>query len=150
MAYAVVADVQAEFKDIDFSSTTSVKDTEVTQFLAEAAAEIDSIIGVRYVVPVVSDAAALLNLKTISIWLVKDRLKDILHIKQLDDRLDQDVAPPTSLRQNALAWLNRIAKGIAYFNAPLVEVAGTTGGAMDSYNKDLTVERSFEKDRDDW
>lgn len=81
MAYATTAEIQADFKDTTFDSTSNVKDTEVTQFIVEADALINSYVGARYIVPVAA-GEGLQMLKLFSRCLVTARIKKILEVKQ--------------------------------------------------------------------
>jgi len=150
MAYAVVADVQAEFKSISFTSTTQVTTTKVGDWIAEADAEINSIIGIRYQTPVPSSTDAAKICKTISIWLVKDRIRGVLEIKQVEDKVDQDVAGK-SLRDRALEWAHNIAKGWqALPGALLITVSGGSLGGLESYNRSRDDSNEFRKGEDQW
>ena len=145
MAYSTVANVESEFKDIDFSASTTITDTEVTAFISEADALIDATIDNRYVVPV-TGAASLLILKTISIWLVKARILSILSVKTPQDKTKQDPDGPT-LRKDALKMLEMISKGqLTLVDATLVD----TEGGMTSYLMDATIQKQFKTNRDQW
>lgn len=83
MAYTTIANVQADFKDMTFSSTTNVTDADVTQFIVEADALINSYVGQVYQVPVTASASSLALLSLFSRTLVADRIKKIIEVKQL-------------------------------------------------------------------
>ena len=81
MAYSTYAEIQADFKDVTFTSTTLVKDTEVTQFIVEADSLIDSYVGKRYEVPI-TGTSSLSLMKLYSRTLVAERVRGILEVKQ--------------------------------------------------------------------
>ncbi len=81
MAYTTYTEIQADFKDMTFTSTSNVKDSDVTQFIAEADALINSYVGSRYTVPVTAGEGLTL-LKFLSRSLVSGRIKKILEVKQ--------------------------------------------------------------------
>jgi hypothetical protein len=81
MAYATVAEIEADFKDVTFSTTTLVKTADVNQFIVEADALVNSYVAAKYETPVASgEGLQLLKLCTRS--LVAARIKKILEVKQ--------------------------------------------------------------------
>lgn len=80
MAYCTVADIQGEFKAATFGATSSPTDTTVTGFIAQAGAEIDATLGLKYATPI-TGATSLLIVKQIAIDLVAARVKNILEVK---------------------------------------------------------------------
>lgn len=91
MAYCSTTEVTADFKDIAFTTTSNIKSADVDQFIVEADALINSFIGSRYVVPVVSGAGLNL-LKLYSRSLVTARIKKIMEVKQAkSDDANQNV-----------------------------------------------------------
>lgn len=81
MAYTTKDEIQADFKDTTFDSTSNVKDTEVTQFIVEADSLINSYVSAKYVVPVTA-GEGLQTLKLFSRCLVTARIKKLLEVKQ--------------------------------------------------------------------
>lgn len=145
MAYCTDDEVSSEFKDIVFSATSPVTDTEVTEFVSQASAEIDSIISNRYTTPV-TGTESLKVLKQICIWLVKARIVGVLRIKNVSDKSDQDVGS-LNYRKEALDRLKNIAIGKEILtDAPR---SNTTGG-LTSYLKDLDVTYDFQVGVDQW
>lgn len=146
-AYATTAEVQEEFKAIDFtSSTTAVTTTEIDRFLLEAQAEIHTYLATRYTIPI-TGTEALVVMRTISIWLVKSRIVMIMRQKQVDVKGDQDVGP-VSLRKQAIDWLKMLASGkMVLSDAPVI---ATNHGGMDSYlaGKDFCYD--FDRDKRQW
>lgn len=149
MAYAETEELKAEFKSIDFGTGTQVTDDTVERFLDEASAEIDSIIGVRYETPVPDSTSAATILKTICLWLVKDRVSSILQIKTVEPKIDQDVSN-RSLREQALAWLDKIAEGKVKFDGATILTTGGSVAAVDSYLRNREVCYEFQAGKDQW
>ena len=58
MGYCQPSDVQADFKSVQFTTTSLVTQAAVTQFIAEASALIDSYVGTRWVTPITNDATS--------------------------------------------------------------------------------------------
>jgi hypothetical protein len=85
MAYATASTVQAEFADIAFSTTSKVTTADVTLFLAQADALIDSYVGARYTTPVTADASALALLQLFASTIVADKIKGILKVKNVQN-----------------------------------------------------------------
>lgn len=81
MAYTTKDEVQSDFKDITFDSNSNVTDTDVTQFIVEADALINSYVGAKYQTPVAS-GEGLQTLKLYSRCLVAARIKRLLEVKQ--------------------------------------------------------------------
>lgn len=144
MSYATEAEISSEFKNVEFSATTSVKTAEVTRFLAEASALIDAKVGMRYVTPV-TNASDLLILKTICIDIVTARIKRILDVKTGKTETEQGVKG--SVEGAALKMLSEISNG----NLPLQnsELINESSGVY-SYAASNGLEHTFKKGEDQW
>jgi len=81
MAYTTYTEIEADFKDMSFTTSTNVKQADVTQFIVEADALINAYVGARYTAPVTSGAGLDL-LKLLSRSLVSARIKKIMEVKQ--------------------------------------------------------------------
>ena len=81
MAYTTKEEIQADFKDLTFTTTSNVKIVDVEQFIIESDALINSYIGERYVVPVTTGEGLQL-LKLYSRLLTTARIKKIMEVKQ--------------------------------------------------------------------
>lgn len=149
MAYATYTDVASEFKDITFSSTTKVTDSEVTEFISQAEAHINGVVSKRYTVPVVLASAPIsfAVLKQISIYMVADRVREILQVKQIGvEELKQGARPPNG-RKEALAMLRDIVDGnIRLYDATLA----TAHDGVKSFNVDEDIEHFFDATIDQW
>lgn len=145
MAYATYTDVASEFKDVTFSASTAITDTEVTEFIVQAEAYINSYISTRYEVPV-SGSVSVLILKTVVILLVKARILSILSVKTPQDKTKQDPDGP-SLIEQAKKMLEMIKKG----TLPLTDATvNSTGIALTSFLKDEDIDYSFTMESDAW
>lgn len=146
MAYSDIDSVKAEFKSITFTgSDAAVTEDDVTEFITQADAEIDSRISTRYQVPVTAGASALSLLKQLSIWLVAARIKEITEVKDVREEVNQDVKSDTSAR--ARKMLEQIAKGeINLIGATLA----SSDDGVKSYVSANNIERVFKKDSDQW
>lgn len=82
MAYTTKAEIESDFKDTKFDSTTMVTANDVTQFIVEADALINAYVGGVYTVPVVTAGEGLNLLKLLSRSLTAARIKRILEVKQ--------------------------------------------------------------------
>lgn len=82
MAYTSKTEIEADFKDLTFTSTSNVKTADVTQFIVEADALINAYVGSVYVVPVTASGEGKNLLKLLSRSLVAARIKRIMEVKQ--------------------------------------------------------------------
>lgn len=80
--YATAEDIQADFKEITFTETTSITTEDVEQFIVESDALINAYISNRYVTPVVTGTQGLALLKLLTRSLTAARVKRILEVKQ--------------------------------------------------------------------
>jgi len=148
MAYATSAHISSEFKDITFSASTKVTDTEVDRFIEEADAEIDSVLSKRYVTPI-TGSVSLILIRQISIWLVAQRVKDILVVKTGVKGSDQG-----NLRNDDIR-LDRKAKNMLQdiVNEKLDLVDATfldSSGGVSSYNVDNNIGHVFDRESNQW
>jgi len=109
MPYSVSTDVASEFRNVSFTTTSLVTTAEVTEFIVQADALIDGMIGKRYEVPI-TGAESLKILKQISIWLVAYRVSKILKVKSASEEPNQG-PKSVNLYDKALALLKKISKG---------------------------------------
>lgn len=150
MAYSTNADIASEFKDITFSATTKVTDTEVDGFIAQTDQEINGIIGVKYRVPI-TDVTALELLKSISISIVAARVASILRVKTPSPDPNQD-----SKGEKGEIWgrkmLDKISKGkVLLLDATGDEIElATTHDGIRSFNVDTDQQYTFKKNVDQW
>lgn len=146
MSYSSAVDIQSEFKSsTTFSATTAVTDTQIAGFIAQADALIDSRIGLKYRLPI-SDAAALLILKNISIAMVAERARDIMKVMTGNAETSQQTRPKGGMTSPTSPWamLDAIVCGnMILGGAPLVSsVDGVSSGTVvDSVEMEMDVDR---------
>lgn len=145
MAYCTNTHISSEFKDITFSTTTAVKDTEIDDWILQAGALIDGYVSSKYEVPV-TGASSLLLLKMICIWLVKSRILSVLSVKTPQDKTKQDPDGPSLLKQ-AMDLLKLIKSG----QLPLTDaVSISTDDGLSSYLMNETISHDFETGENNW
>jgi hypothetical protein len=145
MAYCTQAQVESEFKHVVFTTTTSVTDTDITRFIAEADAEINAQVGTRYETPVTT-GDALLIMRKISILLVAARIKDILQVKMADKEREQDTRGG-AMRAEAKRLLDAIIKGTMLL--PGATLASSADGVR-GFCVDEAIEHNFQRNVDQW
>lgn len=149
MAYSTSAQIQGEFRSISFGADTAITTSEVSEFIAEADALIDSKVGLRYLVPIDSGDSpkAFLIMRMISRKLVAYRIKDILAVKDaVDPQTNQNVRGDLS-RKDLLQMLEDIAKGKMILED--ATVASTQQG-LSSFAVENCEEQFFKKNTDQW
>lgn len=147
MAYTTYSEIEADFKDTTFTTTSMVKLADVTQFIVEADALINAYIGTVYSVPVASGDGLNL-LKLLSRSLVAARIKRILEVKQ---EKSQDA------NQNVLGVLlspSKVMEILKDIQEQKMALAGAellvSGGGFYSANENNDVEPVVEKDTTQW
>jgi phage gp36-like protein len=144
MAYCTEAQVQAEFKELKLSGTSSVTSAQIVEFIEEADAEINAIIGLKYVTPV-STGDALVLCRRMSRAIVFERISQKLAIKIGDPKLSQDSSRLT--KNDALALARQIADGTVKFGGATLQ---SSADGVSSFTSSNNVERVFKKDTKQW
>lgn len=144
MSYTNPTLVVGEFKDLTISASTAVTTTKLTQFIADADAEINSRLGVKYKTPI-TGTESLVMVTMIATWLVKHRIIEVLHVKTADDKTSQ--VGSKSYRETALAVLKEIASG----NIILTDaVLKTSADGVRSFSNDNATANIFDRSIDQW
>ncbi len=148
MAYSTNQQVKEEFKDLPLHVTdTAIKTGQVDRFIAEADAEIDGRLAVRYAVPIVA-AASLPILRKISIGLTAGRIKNMLPVVTGDDSKNQGNSFIAGrLEKEARALLEDIVNQKILLSGA---TAATTHQGVKSGNVDAGVCHKFKRDTDQW
>lgn len=149
MGYCTQADIEADFKGIDFkASGTAVTVTELENIIAQESAYIDGRVGAKYVTPVTdSYAEAFLILKRICIFRVSDRVRNIIQVKTGQAQKDSAEKAVENSARLYNKDLSDIAKGLLVLkDVPLLN----TSGGFDSYNEDCGVEPVFKTTKQQW
>ena len=113
MAYSTVSEVASEFKDVEFTATTKVTDTEVLRFIDEAEALINGLVSCKYVVPILTGPSpeSFKILRMVEIWLVADRVRQIMQVKDISvTKVQQGTRGPNS-KKAAMDLLKKICDG---------------------------------------
>lgn len=144
--YASSGDVTSEFKDITFGASTPVTSTEVDNFIDEAESEINSRLSLKYVVPI-TGTVSLKLMKMITVWMVAERLRAILEIKEVtQDEQGQDVRPAKG-RKEALQIIGDILK--TKMKLTDAELA-TSHSGVKSFATSLDNPHTFKRNCDQW
>ncbi len=147
MAYTTTAEIQADFKDTTFSTTTNVKAADVDQFIVEADALINASVGSRYVTPVAAGEGLSL-LKFLSRSLVAGRIKKILEVKQ-EKAVDANQASV-----GVYLSVTQVMKTLADIRDDVVQLVGATPLVtnLGFYSNNVTndVAPVIEKDTKQW
>lgn len=150
MAYTTYTRVASEFKDITFSSTSSVTDTEVGTFIGEIDEYIDARIGGKYSTPI-SDTTSPKSYKIltmISTAIVAEKVRRILEVKDTPSaEASQDGFRPVLSANEAKKMIEQIRKGeLILSDATLL----SGGDGFKSYNYDNDIEFEFDVTKDNW
>ncbi|MFN8741528.1 MAG: phage protein Gp36 family protein [Pirellula sp.] len=147
MAYCELDDVQAEFKNTTFSGSTLVTDDNVSAFIVQADALINSYVAKRYETPVLETADGFFLLKMISTGIVAERVRGILEVKQATNKDgEQNVRRPMSM-----AVLMGMLKDISTGKLPLADAIPISGGTgLYSENSANFIEPEFKKGSTQW
>lgn len=150
MTYATVANIESEFKNMDFTATSPVLTApEIVEFINEEEAYINTTVENRYEVPV-TDSESILILKKISIAFVAYRVAKILNLKKevpipakfVPQQLNEGAAYLEAKKQ-----LAEIKSGKLILNSAIAR-AGTQG--IKSYNSVNSISPLWERDKKQW
>ena len=144
--YTTVSKVQAEFKSVTFATTTVPTLANVGDYLSDADAEIDCTLSVKYQTPI-TGTQALILIAMIEVWLVKDRILNVIKVKTGKNSEDQDGA--TNYRDKAMKVLNSLAAGtMKLTDATLVN----SNDGVRSYTNEnpTTAPRVFDRTINQW
>ena len=132
--YCDQTDIEENLKAVTFSATTAVTATALTNMIARKSAFIDSMIQVKYILPI-SDATALLYLKDICIDLVVFDVTKVLQAKNAlpapDLKVTQEISVGFCYKQ-ALKMLEKLANGsVALPSEDIKSVSNMRSTAVD-------------------
>lgn len=148
MGYCQTADIQAEFKSIQFSTTSLVTAQSVAQFITEAGGLIDATIGSRYVTPITGDTTSLALLSLLCRVLVSDRIRGILQVKQATNSdANSNVKGDSFRTSDVLAMLNEIKNGVVVLSGATLQLQNA---GFYSNNQASGETARFQKDRKQW
>jgi phage gp36-like protein len=145
MAYATEAEIESEFKNLTIDTGTAITTATVATYLAQADAEINSRLGVKYETPI-TGTESLVLIKMIEIWLVKDRVQKAMKVKTGIEKSSQDLGD-ADYRKQALDLLADLASGkVALSDATLKD----SSGGVKSYASSNSVENIFKVGVTQW
>lgn len=146
MGYCALADVQAEFKSITFSSTTAVTDTEVNGFIDDSSAVMDSRLALRYQTPV-TGAVSLSVLKVICSQMVAERIRKIIAVKTGNKDTDQAAGSAPKPKNTPEDMLQMIVDGtMMLVDANLIQASN----GIKSYTYTNNVTPKFQRGTKQW
>ena len=149
MAYAIVTDIEAEFKNITFNATSAVTDTEVTEFISQEEAVINATISNRYEVPT-EGTESIKVMKSISIMYVAYRVAKILNLKKdvpIPEKMVAQTLNEGSAFRKAEKTLLKIQKGTLVLTDA---TALSSGQGIQSYNSENCLGPLWERDVRQW
>ena len=151
MAYATVAEIESEFKKVSFSGSSLITSTEISDFLDQTDAIIDTKLGLRYETPI-TGAKSLLVMKKIEIDFVAYRVAKILEIKKNipvpDANIVTEITEGTAFKISQ-DLLENLQKGLVILPDA---VKTSTDGGMKSYTTtdDTNLEPVFDVEEQQW
>lgn len=152
MAYCSYGDVQADFKYIIFDpsagATTLITQEQVTKFIAEADAYINSQVGTRFVTPITGDTDSLALMSLFSRTLVSNRIRGILSVKQTTNAdANQNVKSEGMSTKDVISALADIKAGNTQLTGATLLLAGA---GFYSNNQANGESPCFQKHRKQW
>lgn len=147
--YAEVADIQAEFKNVTYSTSTTPTQNQVDEFITQAEAVLDGGVSTVYTVPVTGTIAKSI-MKTMTILLVKARILERTLVKSGSEADQGGKSLPQQLREQVLDPDNGMLPKIQKKEILLYGASELSGGSIESYNYENAVEPIFEKETDQW
>lgn len=147
MGYCQLTDIEGEFKNIAFTTTSNVSTVTVTAFIAEASALIDTYVGGRYVTPIVG-VNSLLVMSLYCRTLVADRIRGIIESKQVTNTdSTANAKNPGLSTSDVIKALTQIQNG----NTVLGDAAlQNLNASFFSNNSQNGVQPRFRKNRRQW
>ena len=148
MAYTTAIEVQGDFKDTTFSTTSNVTTANVDQFIVESDSLINSYVGTVYTVPVTTPGDGVNLLKLLSRSLVTARIKAVLQVKQDTNNDANQSIVGVLLSPTAVM---KILKDIQNKDLSLTGAEALTSGAgFYSHNVADSIESVMKKDERQW
>jgi len=141
MAYSTNAQVVLEFKSLGTGAGSTIPTSTIDSWITEADSYIDGRLSTLYVTPI-TGTISLSIVKTISIWLVVDRINAKMQVKNAG-------------RKEGLKDYRQLAedmiKDILLGNIRLHDATrARSDGGIASYQNDNDIESSFDMTVDNW
>ncbi len=139
MAYTTYSEIQGDFKNLTFdASAGNVIQSEVTQFIVEADALINSYVSAKYAVPVADAGDGLNLLKMLSRTIVTLRIKSIIEVRQNTNVAANQNAVSTLM---SMSQITKMLEGIKAGQIKLVDATPLVSGGgfySSNYANDIT------------
>jgi len=149
MAYATATDIEAEFKNITFDTSSAITETEVTEYINQEEAYINAIVSNRYEIPITGNEARKI-LKNISIACVAYRVAKVLNLKK-DVPIPEKFVPQAinegAAYREAKKKLEMIQKGKVILDDA---TALSSQQGVKSYNASNNILPIWERDTRQW
>ena len=151
-AYCTTADIEAEIKALSLSASSIPTTTQVTEFIDQESARIDSYLSSRYTTPI-SGTESLLIVKRLCIALVSWRVSDIISTRKVSQlpngMISQDLSGATAYKQ-AMKDLELYRKGLISLPDSTVANASAGKSGFASGNSDAQYESQFDVNEKQW
>jgi len=144
MAYALATDVQSEFRKLDVSGSTSVNSTEINTFIEQADAFINAKLYDYYVTPI-TGVESLKIIKMICVWLVADRISNILRMSKGTEASKKD-GTYSSYKKQAMNMIDDIQKD----KLKLTDASAKGDSSPTSFAVQNDIDPIIERDTDQW
>ena len=147
MAYTVIADIQNEFRKVDFSTNPAITNAKVQSFIDQETEIIDGYLRNVYQLPI-TGAKSLQILKRIEIALVAERVASIIDLKQgLQPSTIKQELNKKDFAKWARDYLKNLKdKSILLPDADLLK----SDLGMYSFNVENNIEPVFDKCKEQW
>jgi len=151
-AYCTIDDIQAEIKALTLSTSTIPTLAQVTEFIDQESARINSFLTKRYTLPI-TGTESLLNLKRICIALVAWRVSDIISTRKQqmlpNGMISQDLAGATAYKA-AIKELDGLQKGGVRLPDEVPANSSAGGSFFASGNSENDYKSKFDIDTQQW
>lgn len=150
MSYCEQSDIEADFKNITFDTTTAVTADQLSDWIDQESVYIDARIGLRYAIPVVQNLYpnAFILLKRICIFRVSERVRNKLEVKtNVSQKQDSDEKYEKNRVRTPNDDLDLIIKGLLLLkDVPLL----SAGSGVSSFNTDIAYVHKFDVGKQQW
>jgi hypothetical protein len=144
MSYASVGDIQYEFKNITFSSSTTPTSTAVSEFITQTEALVNSKLSTRYTTPI-TGTESLSLVKMIVVTIVSRRIKEIIAVKTGKPEVDTETKGAMAF--DPMKMLLDISMNRAQLNDAQL---ASSGDGVSSFASSNDIPATFLKDTKQW
>ena len=149
MAYADISDIEGDLNGVDFSESTSLSESQVTEMIEQESAVIDQYLSAKYETPV-TDSEALKVCKKICVDLVVHRVAKVLEIDGDTDAPDPNMYQSSrgAAFKNSRQMLRDFASGALPLNGASIKTGKTEKVHISPSSSEQA--RVFKKDEVQW